>query len=71
MEELLKEMDGKSVEVSYGTTAIVRGRVANVKDGVVQLRDDDDRITYVAIKTIAVLWEVREQQSRPGFVSGK
>ncbi len=68
MEEFLKQLLGKKVDVAYGTSATVRGDVVDVKDGVLFLRDEEDKVAYVAIGRIAVVWEVKEHQSRPGFV---
>lgn len=71
MEEFLTQMMGKRIDVSCGTTAIVRGDVVAVKDGVLYLRDEDERVAYVAIEKVAVVWEVKEHQTRTGFVVGK
>ena len=68
MEEFLKQLMGKRVDVAYGTSATVRGDVVDVKDGVLFLRDEEDNVAYVAIGKIAVVWEVTEHQTRPGFV---
>jgi TRAP-type mannitol/chloroaromatic compound transport system permease small subunit len=68
MEEFLKQLMGKRIDVAYGTSATVRGDVVDVKDGVLFLRDEEDKVAYVAIGRIAVVWEVTEHQSRPGFV---
>jgi TRAP-type mannitol/chloroaromatic compound transport system permease small subunit len=68
MEEFLKQLMGKRVDVAYGTSATVRGDVVDVKDGVLFLRDEEDNVAYVAIGRIAVVWEVTEHQTRPGFV---
>jgi hypothetical protein len=68
MEEFLRQLMGKKVDVSCGTTAAVRGDVVDVKDGILFLRDENERVAYVAIEKIAVLWEVKEHQSRPGFL---
>jgi hypothetical protein len=46
----------------------VRGDVVDVKNEILYLRDENERIAYVAIDKISVVWEVSEQQSRPGFV---
>jgi hypothetical protein len=71
MEEFLTQMMGKKIDVSCGTTAVVRGDVVGVKDGVLYLRDEDERVAYVAVEKIAVVWEVKEHQVRTGFVVGK
>lgn len=68
MEEFLKQLMGKKVDVSCGTSSTVRGDVVDVKQGILYLRDENDRVAYVAIERIAVLWEVKEHHNRPGFL---
>ncbi len=68
MEGFLQQLMGKRIDVAYGTSATVRGDVVDVKDGVLFLRDEEEKVAYVAIDKIAVVWEVKEHQSRPGFV---
>lgn len=68
MEEFLKQLIGKKVDIAFGSTAIVRGDVVDIKESVLFLQDEHDRVAYVSINKIAVVWEVREHQSRPGFV---
>ena len=60
---------GKKIDISYGAAATVRGDVVDVKGGILYLRDEHERVTYVAIDKIAVVWESKDSQSRPGFVS--
>ena len=71
MEEFLTQMMGKKIDVSCGMSAVVRGDVVAVKDGVLYLRDEEERVAYVAIEKVAVVWEVKEHQVRTGFVFGK
>jgi len=68
MEEFLKQLMGKKIDISCGTNSTVRGDVADVKGGVLYLRDEDERVAYVAIEKIAIVWEVIEHQNRPGFL---
>ncbi|MDQ3063739.1 MAG: hypothetical protein M3R14_12905 [Acidobacteriota bacterium] len=69
MEELLKQMMGKKVDISCGTNATFSGEVVDIKGGILYLRDDEERVAYVSIERVAIVWEVKEQQTRPGFVS--
>lgn len=71
MEEFLTQLMGKRIDVSCGATVVVRGDVVAVKDGVLYLRDEEERVAYVAIEKVAVVWEVKDHEARPGFVSGK
>jgi hypothetical protein len=68
MEDLLKELLGKKIDVTCGTNAAFRGDVIDVKNGVLHLRDEDEKVAYVAIDKIAVIYECKDHQSRPGFV---
>ncbi len=68
MEEFLKQLMGKKVDISCGASANFSGEVVNVIDGVLFLRDDEERAAYVAIDKIAIVWEEKENQHRPGFV---
>ena len=68
MEELLKQLRGKKVDVSCGTNAAFRGDVIDVKEGVLYLRDEDEKVAYVSIDKIAVIYECSEHSLRPGFV---
>ena len=68
MEEFLNQLMGKKIDISCGATSTVSGDVVDVKDGILYLRDEDERVAYVTIEKIAVVWEVKEHQTRPGFV---
>ena len=68
MEDFLKQLMGKKIDISCGTTSTVRGDVMDVKDGILYMRDEQERVAYVAIEKVAVVWEVKEHQTRPGFV---
>ena len=68
MEDLLKQLLGKKIDVTCGTNAAFRGDVMDVKSGVLYLRDEDDKVAYVAIDKIALIFECKDHPSRPGFV---
>lgn len=59
---------GKKIDITCGTNATFRGDVIDVTSGVLYLRDEDDKVAYVAIDKVAVVYEVKELQSRPGFI---
>lgn len=59
---------GKKVDITCGASAAFRGDVVDVKDGVLYLRDEDEKVAYVAIDKIALISEVRENANRPGFL---
>jgi hypothetical protein len=68
MEELLKQLMGKKIDVTCGTNATFRGDVMDVKSGVLYLRDEEGEVAYVAIDKVAVVYECKDNHSRPGFV---
>ncbi len=68
MEEFLKQLMGKQIDISCGAGATVRGDVVDVKNGILYLRDEHERVAYVATDKIAIVWECKDSQSRPGFV---
>lgn len=68
MEDLLKSLMGKKVDISCGASAMFRGDVVDVKDGVLYLRDEDEKVAYVSIDKIALITEVKETTQRPGFL---
>lgn len=70
MDEFLTQLMGKKIDVSCGTGASVRGEVVDVKGGILYLREEE-KVAYVAIDKVAVVWEVQEHEIRTGFVTGK
>jgi hypothetical protein len=68
MEEILRNLTGKKIDVSCGSGPILRGEVKEVRDGVLFLRDDDDKPAYVVIDKIASIYECSDTASRPGFI---
>jgi hypothetical protein len=68
MEELLTQLMGKEVDISCGASATFRGEVVDVKSGVLYLRDEEERVAYMAIEKIAIVWEVKQNTNRPGFM---
>jgi hypothetical protein len=68
MEELIKKLVGKKIDVSCGSGAILRGEVIEVTNGVLYLRDEDQKSAYVAVDKIATVYECSDSASRPGFI---
>ena len=68
MEEVLRNLTGRKVDVSCGSGPILRGEVKEVTDGILHLRDDDDKLAYVSISKIASVYECSDSTSRPGFI---
>ena len=68
MQELLSRMVGHTVDVVCSGGSSLRGKVAKVEGGVLQLKDEDKQICYVAIDKIVAVWEKRDKERQPGFV---
>ena len=68
MEELIRKLAGKKIDVSCGSNAVLRGEVIEVSNGVLYLRDEDGKSAYVAIEKIATVYECSDSASRPGFI---
>jgi len=68
MRELLAKMIDREVDVVCTGTSSLRGKIVKVDDGVVQLKDEDDNVCYVAIDKIIAVWEKRDRDRHPGFV---
>jgi preprotein translocase subunit YajC len=68
MEQLLSKLVGHEIDVVCSGAISLRGKVTKVEDGVLQLKDDDDEICYIAINKIVAVWEKRDKDRHPGFV---
>ena len=68
MNDLLSNMIGKKIDVYCGGGSSLRGEVVKVSDGVLYLRDNEQRMTFVNVDKIHVVWEAREDEHRAGFV---
>jgi len=70
MQNFLSKMTGRKLDVYCSGSSSLRGEVLKVEDGVLQLKDDDNRTCYVALDKIVVVWEARDEEHRAGFVPG-
>ncbi|MEO7674180.1 MAG: MM0924 family protein [Pyrinomonadaceae bacterium] len=68
MEDLLKELVGKKIDVNCGNAAIYRGEAIDVNNGVLHLRNEDDVIVFISIAKISAMFECKDLPSRPGFI---
>ena len=68
MEELLNQYMGKKIDVSVGTSAVYRGEVIEVRNGILHLRDDDHKVAHISLDKIGVVYECSDTASRPGFI---
>lgn len=70
MQEFLSKLIGKKIDVRCGPSASLRGEVIKVEAGVLHLKDNNQRMCFVAIDKIVVVWEADDEGHRAGFVSG-
>lgn len=69
MNQFLSTMIGKKIDVYCGGGSSLRGEVMKVEEGVLHLKDND-KMSFVNIEKIHVVWEAREDEHRAGFVPG-
>ena len=61
-------MVGREIDVVCSGASSLRGEVMKVEGGVLELKDDEDQICYVAVDKIIAVWEKRDKERQPGFV---
>ncbi len=69
MERFLSGSIGRKLDIYCGGASSLRGEVLKVEDGVLHLKDSDEKLCFVAIDKIMVVWEARDDDHRAGFVS--
>jgi hypothetical protein len=69
MQEFLSKMIGRKVDVYCGGASSLRGDIVKIEDGVLHLRDSENKLCYVAIDKIVVVWDGKDEEHRAGFVS--
>lgn len=68
MEEILKGLTGKTIDISCDNAAVYRGEVVEILSGVVSIRDEDAKVLYVAVSKIIYVCEANAAAVRPGFI---
>ena len=68
MEQLLSKLIGQEIDVVCSGASSLRGQCVSVENGVLQLKDDEGEICYIAVDKIAAVWEKKEKGRHPGFV---
>jgi hypothetical protein len=68
MQEQLSKMVGLKIDVLCSGASGLRGEVMKVDGEVLQLKDEEDQICYVAIDKIVAVWERRDKERHSGFV---
>ncbi|HZH33937.1 MAG TPA: MM0924 family protein [Pyrinomonadaceae bacterium] len=70
MKTFLSGFVGKKVDVVCAGGVAVRGEIVSIEDEVLELKDDEDRVCYVSIDKVTVVWETKDHSQRAGFISG-
>jgi len=68
MEEILQNLKGKTVNLACGSANTFTGEIVDTKNGVLVLKDDDDKLFYIASDKITFVCESHSPASRPGFI---
>jgi ribosome maturation factor RimP len=68
MHTLLSRLVGKKVDLRCEGSSRVRGEIIKVEGGTVQLKDSENKICFVAIDKIVVVWDAPDEEHRAGFV---
>ena len=68
MHQFLSKMIGKKIDIYCGGASSLRGEVIKVEEGVLHLKDTEQRMCFVNIDKINVVWEARDEDHRAGFV---
>jgi hypothetical protein len=69
MHEFLSKMAGKKIDVYCSGASSLRGEVLKVEEGVLHLKDSDQKTCFVAVDKIVVVWEARDEEHQAGFMS--
>ena len=69
MQEFLSRLIGKKVDLYCGGSSSLRGEVTKVEHGALHLKDAENKMCYVAIDKIVVVWDAPDEEHRAGFVS--
>lgn len=70
MKLFLNGFVGKKVDVVCAGGVAVRGEIEAIEADVLVLKDEEDKVCYVAIDKITVVWETKDKQQRTGFIGG-
>ncbi|MGZ8848117.1 MAG: MM0924 family protein [Pyrinomonadaceae bacterium] len=68
MNELLSKLIDHEVDVVCTGTSSLRGKIVKVEEGVLYLKDEDDKVCYVAVDKIVAVWEKIDKDRHPGFI---
>jgi hypothetical protein len=69
VKQILSNYLNKTIEINYGGTTTVKGKLLEIIDGVTRLEAQDKTIFYVPIDKIHAFWVVTERDKAMGFVT--
>lgn len=71
MKAFLNSFVNKKIDVVCTGGVAVRGEVVSIAEDILTLKDDEEKVCYVAIDKITVVWETKDKTQRTkGFVGG-
>jgi hypothetical protein len=70
MQEFLSKMIGHKLDLFCVGALSLRGEALEVDGGLLYLKDEEERVCYIAVDKIVAVWEAQEDEHRAGFVSG-
>ena len=68
MEKLLAKLIGREIDVVCAGASSLRGHCVSVENGVLQLKNEEGEIFYIAVDKIVAVWEKKDKSRHPGFV---
>jgi len=68
MEEIIRNLTGKKIDINCGHSALFRGENLGYSNGVLTLKDESGKTIFIDVARIVAVTEVSEASSRPGFI---
>lgn len=69
LQEVLKSLLAKHIEISFGSNGGLSGELSEVGEGIIVISGENDKKMFVAIDKIVTVSEISNNHSRPGFVT--
>jgi len=70
MKSFLNGFVGKKVDVVCAGGVSVSGQIEAIEADVLVLKDEEEKVCYVAIDKITIVWETKDKPCRTGFIGG-
>ncbi|MFL6468015.1 MAG: MM0924 family protein [Pyrinomonadaceae bacterium] len=68
MDEKLKQLTGKRIDVNCGAGSVFRGVVEDADDKILVIKDENDLVINISINKIIAVTECVDPVTRPGFI---